>query len=92
MGPLAIRDRMSFVNTLDSLIALTKTDISGDLNYSERLIVEKLVDVCHVNRMISRNVEQQSLTTYTAYYNQYRNHQAPENQTSIAALRQEDSI
>ena len=43
------------------LTALARTDLTGDLNYSERNIVEKLVsDVYHARRSISRDMERQS--------------------------------
>ena len=58
------------------LTALAKTDLLGDLNYSERNIVEKLfqtytmrVERFHETWNGGQPSAERWLTTYTAYYN-----------------------
>jgi transposase-like protein len=81
------------------LTALAKTDLLGDLNYSERNIVEKLfqtytmrVGRFHETWNGSQPSAERWLTAYTAYYNRLRSHQALENQTPIEALELETPI
>ena len=81
------------------LTALAKTDLTGDLNYSDRNIVEKLfqtytmrVGRFHETWDGSQPALGACLTAYTAYYNHDRSHQALENQTPIKALELEGSI
>ena len=87
------------VEGMDYLTALAKTDLLGDLNYSERNIVEKLFQTYtmrigrfHETWNGSQPSAERWLTAYTAYYNHDRNHQALENQTPLEALELEDSI
>ena len=68
---------------MGSLTALPKTDLLGDLNYSERNIVEKLFQTytMRVGRFdetwnSSQLSTERWLTAYTVYYNHLRNHQA----------------
>ena len=79
--------------------ALAKYDLLGDLNYSERNIVEKLfqtytmrVGRFHETWNGSQLSVERWLTAYTVYYNHLRNHQALENQPPIEALEREGSI
>jgi hypothetical protein len=65
------------------LTALAKTDLLGDLNYSERNIVEKLFQTytMRVGRFheiwnSSQPALRAVLTAYTAYYKRLRSHQA----------------
>ena len=81
------------------LTALAKTDLLGDLNYSERNIVEKLfqtytmrVGRFHETWNGSQPSAERWLTAYTAHYNRLRSHQALENQSPIEALELERSI
>lgn len=81
------------------LTALAKTDLTGDLNYSERNVVEKLfqtytmrVGRFHETWNGSRPSAERRLTAYTAYYNQHRSHQALDDQTPVDALQQKGSI
>ena len=94
-----VADAEFFVDGMGYLTALAKTDLTGDLNYSERNIVEKLFQTytMRVGRFHETwNGSQPALgawlTAYTAYYNQHRSHQALENQTPIDALQQKGSI
>ena len=81
------------------LTALARTNLTGDLNYSERNIVEKLfqtytmrVGRFHETWNGSQPSAERWLTAYTAYYNHDRSHQALEDQTPIEALELEGSI
>ena len=94
-----VADAEFFVDGMGYLTALAKTDLTGDLNYSERNIVEKLfqtytmrVGRFHETWNGSQPSAKRWLTAYTAYYNQHRSHQALENQTPIDALQQKGSI
>ena len=94
-----VADAEFFVDGMGYLTALAKTDLIGDLNYSERNIVEKLfqtytmrVGRFHETWNGSQPSAERWLTAYTAYYNQHRSHQALENQTPIEALQQKGSI
>jgi putative transposase len=75
------------------LTALARTDLSGDLNYSDRNIVEKLFQT--VSMRVGRfhetwNASQASaerwLTGFFHYYNHLRSHQALDNQPPAKAL------
>ncbi|EMA55907.1 integrase [Halococcus salifodinae DSM 8989] len=81
------------------LTALAKTDLLGDLNYSERNIVEKLFQTytMRVGRFHETwNGSQPAfgawLTADTASYDHLRNHQTLENQISLELLELESSI
>ena len=94
-----VADAEFLVNGMGYLTALARTDLTGDLNYSERNIVEKLFQtyIMRVGRFHetwngSQPSAERWLTAYTAYYNQHRSHQALENQTPIDALQQKGSI
>ncbi len=72
------------------LTALARTSLSGDLNPSERNIVEKLFQTFTMRfAPISRNLERHSasaqrwLTAYTAVYNHLRSHQYLDNTPPI---------
>ena len=92
-------DAEFLVDGMGYLTALARTDLTGDLNYSERNIVEKLfqtytmrVGRFHETWNGSQPSAERWLTAYTAYYNNLRSHQALENQTPIEALELEGSI
>ena len=87
------------VDGMGYLTALARTNLTGDLNYSERNIVEKLfqtytmrVGRFHETWNGSQPSAERWLTAYTAYYNHDRSHQALENQTPIEALELEGLI
>ena len=94
-----VSDAEFLVDGMGYLTALAKTDLLGDLNYSERNIVEKLfqtytmrVGRFHETWNGSQPSAERWLTAYTAYYNRLRSHQALENQTPIEALELETPI
>ena len=94
-----VADAVFLVDGMGYLTALARTNLTGDLNYSERNIVEKLfqtytmrVGRFHETWNGSQPSAERWLTAYTAYYNQHRSHQALENQTPIDALQQKGSI
>ena len=93
---LRVADAEFLVDGMGYLTALAKTDLTGDLNYSERNIVEKLFQTytMRVSRFHETwNDSQPSAERWlTAYYNYLRSHQALENQTPIEALELEGSI
>jgi len=81
------------------LTALARTDLSGELNYTDRNIVEKLFQT--YTMLIKRFQEtwngsqagaERWLTAYTAYSNYHRSHQALDNQPPVEALKQRGSI
>jgi len=81
------------------LTALARTNLSGDLNYSDRNIVEKLfqtftmrIDRFHKTWNGSQSSAEHWLTAYTAYYNHHRSHQSLDNQPPVEAPSQEGSI
>ncbi len=81
------------------LTALARTELSGELNYTDRNIVEKFFQtyIMRIERLHETwNGSQASakhwLTTYTAYYNHPRSHQALDNQPPVEAFKQRDSI
>ena len=94
-----VGDAEFLVDGMGYLTALAKTDLLGDLNYSERNIVEKLFQtytICvgrfHETWNVSQLSAERWLTAYTVYYNHLRDHQALENQPPIEALEREGSI
>ena len=94
-----VSDAEFLVDGMGYLTALAKTDLLGDLNYSDRNIVEKLfqtytmrVGRFHETWNGSQPSAERWLTAYTASYNRLRSHQALENQTPIEALELESSI
>jgi len=81
------------------LTALARTDLSGELNYTDRNIVKKFfqtytmrIERFHETRNGSQASAQHWLTAYTAYCNHHRSHQALDNQPPVEALKQRDSI
>lgn len=87
------------VDGMGYLTALARTDLNGELNYTDRNIVEKLfqtytmrIERFHETWNSSRASAQRWLTAYTAYYNHHRNHQALDNQPPVEALKQRGSI
>ena len=88
-----VEDAEFLVDGMGYLTALARTDLSGDLNYTDRNIVEKLFQT--VSMRIGRfhetwNASQASaerwLTGFIHYYNHLRSHQALDNQPPVAAL------
>ena len=88
-----VEDAEFLVDGMGYLTALARTDLSGDLNYTNRNIVEKLFQT--VSMRIGRfhetwNASQASaerwLTGFIHYYNHLRSHQALDNQPPVAAL------
>ena len=80
------------VDGMGYLTALAKTDLTGDLNYSERNLVEKLfqtytmrVGRFHETWNGSQPSAERWLTAYVYYYNHLRSHQALDNQPPIEA-------
>ena len=81
------------------LTALARTDLGGELNYTDRNIVEKLfqtytmrIERFHETWNGGQTSAERWLTAYTAYYNHHRNHQALDNQPPVEALKQRGSI
>jgi len=81
------------------LTTLARTTLSGDLNYTDRNIVEKLfqtytmrIERFHETWNGSKASAERWLTVYTAYYNHHRSHQALDNQPLVEALTQKGSI
>ena len=94
-----IGDAEFLVDGMGYLTALAKTDLLGDLNYTDRNIVKKLFQTytMRIGRFYetwngSQPSAERWLTAYTAYYNRLGSHQALENQTPIEALEREGSI
>jgi transposase-like protein len=94
-----VGDVVFLVDGMGYLTALVKTDLLGDLSYSERNIVEKLFQTytMRVGRFHeawngSQLSAERWLTAYTAYYNCLKSYQALENQTPINALELEGSV
>lgn len=92
-----VRDAEFLVDGMGYLTALARTDLDGDLNYTERNVVEKLFQTYTMR--IGRFHEtwnggqlsaERWLTAYTFYYNHLRSHQALDNHSPIEQL--EDSI
>ncbi len=81
------------------LTALVRTDLGGALNYTDRNIVEKLlqtytmrIERLHETWNGSQASARRWLTAYTIYYNNHRSHQALNNQQPVEALKQRGSI
>jgi len=56
-----VSDAEFLVDGMGYLTALARTDLGGELNYTDRNIVEKLFpDLYDANRTVSRNLERQS--------------------------------
>ena len=96
---LRVRDVVFLVDGMGYLTALARTDLSGDLNYSDRNIIETLfqpftirIDRSHETWNGSQDSAERWLTAYAAYYNHHRSHQSPDNQPPVEALKQEGSI
>ncbi len=94
-----VGDAEFLVDGMGYLTALARTDLNGELNYTDRNIVEKLfqTDTMRIERFHETwNGSQASaecwLTAYTAYYNHHRSHQAIDNQPPVKALKQRGSI
>ena len=94
-----VSDAEFLVDGMGYLTALARTGLDGDLNYSDRNIVEKLFQT--VTMRLSRfheiwNGSQASaerwLTAYTAYYNHLRSHQALDNQPPIKYAKSSGAI
>jgi putative transposase len=88
-----VEDAEFLVDGMGYLTALARTDLDGDLNYSDRNIVEKLFQT--VSMRIGRfhetwNASQASaerwLTGFVHYYNHLRSHQALDNQPPVQVL------
>ena len=76
-----VSDAEFLVDGMGYLTALAKTDLLGNLNYSERNIVEKLFQTYtmrigrfHETWNVSQPALRAELAAYTAYYNHLRNH------------------
>ena len=96
---MATTDVEFLIDGMDYLTAPAKTDLLGDLNYSERNIVKKLFQTYtmrigrfHETWNGSQPRTKRWLTAYIVYYNRLRSHQALENQPPIEVLEQEGSI
>jgi putative transposase len=92
-------DAVFLVDGMGYLTALARTDLGGELNYTDRNIVKKLfqtyrirIQRFHETWNGSQASAERWLTTYTAYYNHHRSHQALDNQPPLKALKQRDSI
>ncbi|SET15693.1 IS6 family transposase [Natrinema hispanicum] len=94
-----VADAEFLVDGMGYLTALARTNLSGDLNYTDRNIVEKLfqtytmrIERFHETWNGSQASAERWLTAYTAYYNHHRSHQALDNQPPVEALTQKGSI
>jgi len=94
-----VSDAEFLVDGMGYLTALARTDLSGELNYTDRNIVEKLfqtytmrIERFHETWNGSQASAERWLTAYTAYYNHHRSHQALDNQPPVEALKQRGSI
>jgi putative transposase len=94
-----VSDAEFLVDGMGYLTALARTDLSGELNYTDRNIVEKLfqtytmrIERFHETWNGSQASAERWLTAYTAYYNHHRSHQALDNQPPVEALKQKGSI
>ena len=81
-----VEDAEFLVDGMGYLTALARTDLDGDLNYTDRNVVEKLFQT--ISMRISRfhetwNASQASadrwLTGFIRYYNHFRSHQSLDN-------------
>ncbi|EMA48544.1 transposase [Halococcus thailandensis JCM 13552] len=87
-----VSDAEFLVDDMGYLTALTKTDLSSHLDYSDRNIVEKLFQTftMRIGRVHEIwNGSQPSaecwLTAYTYYYNHHRSYQTLDNQPTVEA-------
>ena len=94
-----VGDAEFLVDGMGYLIALARTDLSGELNYTDCNIVEKLfqtytmrIERFHETWNGSQATAERLLTAYTAYYNQHRSHQALNDQPPVEALKQRNLI
>lgn len=94
-----VADAEFLVDGMGYLTALARTDLSGDLNYSERNIVEKLFQTFtmrigrfHETWNGSQASAERWLTAYTAYYNHFRSHQALDNEPPIKHAKSAGAI
>jgi putative transposase len=94
-----VSDAECLVDEVGYLTALARIDLSGELNYTDRNIVEQLfqtytmrIERFHETWNGSQASAERWLTAYTAYYNHHRSHQALDNQPPIEALKRESSI
>ena len=85
-----VSDAEFLVDGMGYLTALARTGLAGDLNCSDRNIVEKLFQTftMRIGRFHeiwngSQASAERWLTAYTAYYNHFRSHQALDNQPPI---------
>jgi putative transposase len=81
------------------LTALARTDLSGDLNYTDQNIVEKLyqtytmrIERFHKTWNSNQTSVERWLTAYSAYYNHHCSHQALDIPPPFEALKQEGTI
>lgn len=85
-----------FINGIGYLTTLIRANLSGELNYINCNIVEKLFQT-YTNSCFHKNLKRQSasvqhcLNAHTAYYNYPRNYQALDNQPLPEPLKQSDS-
>ncbi|WP_433627790.1 IS6 family transposase [Halomicrococcus sp. NG-SE-24] len=94
-----VADAEFLVDGMGYLTALVRTNLSGDLNYTDRNIVEKLfqtytmrIERFHETWNGSQASAERWLIAYTAYYNHHRSHHALDNQPPVEALKQKGSI
>jgi len=90
-----VSDAEFLVDGMGYLTALARTDLGGELNYTDRNIVEKFFQIYtmrierfHETWNGSQASAERWLTVYTAYYNYHRSHQALGNQPPVGALTQ----
>jgi len=89
-----VSDAEFLVDGMGYLTALARTDLGGELNYTDRNIVEKFFQIYtmrierfHETWNGSQASAERWLTAYTADYNHHRNHQALDNQPPVEALK-----
>ena len=94
-----VGDAEFLVDGMGYLTALARTDLGGELNYTDRNIVEKLfqtytmrIERFHETWNGNQASAERWLTAYTAYYNHHRSHQSLTNQPPVEALKQRGSI
>ncbi len=94
-----VEDAEFLVDGMGYLTALARTGLSGDLNYSERNLVEKLFQTFtmrfigfHETWNGSQASAQRWLTAYTTYYNNLRSHQALDNTPPVKYYNESSTI
>jgi len=94
-----VGDAEFLVDGMRYLTALARTDLSGNLNYTDRNIVENLfqtytmgIERFHETRNGSQASAERLLAAYTAYCNHHRSHQALNDQPPVEVIKQEGSI